>query len=157
MQQSRQWMASKAYFKAIDSLYGSTIGEGIGKEEKPLKSKISRVKTNVPTERKEGLVLVGYADARNLPLVHTPNEGRRTLWQGAALKAQGLRAGYPDYTLYIAKNGYHGLMIELKRKKGGVTSDKQKYWIDLLNRNGYLAIICRGADEAIKAIEDYLK
>ncbi len=54
----------------------------------------------------------------------------------------------------VAKHGYHGLYIELKVGKNKPTV-AQEAWIALLNRNGYLARVVYGADEAIKLIEDY--
>lgn len=52
---------------------------------------------------------------------------------------------------------YHGLFIELKRRDGGKVSMQQKYYIARLNDNGYLAVVCYGAKEAIKIIEEYLE
>lgn len=73
------------------------------------------------------------------------------------LKAEGLKVGVPDTFIPIASNGYHGLFIEMKRKKGSATSAEQKAWIISLNAQGYKAVICKGADEAIRVLEEYLK
>ena len=56
----------------------------------------------------------------------------------------------------VPRGNYHGLYIELKRTKGGVISDAQKEWIEMLNGRGYLAVVAKGATEAIKVISDYL-
>ncbi len=58
--------------------------------------------------------------------------------------------------LPVARNGYHGLYIELKRQKGGTVSETQKSWITALAEQGYKAVVCRGADEAIGTIKEYL-
>lgn len=75
---------------------------------------------------------------------------------GYHLKQQGVRAGVPDLCLPIPANGYHGLFIEMKRADGGTATTQQKKWLSLLNANGYRALVCHGANEAIDAIEAYL-
>ena len=56
----------------------------------------------------------------------------------------------------IRHTWFCGLAIEMKREKGGVVSDEQQAWIDGLNNAGYKAVVCRGYDEAIKTITEYL-
>ena len=85
-----------------------------------------------------------------------PNGGKRAIKTAIALKAQGVKSGVPDMCLPVARGGYHGLYIELKRQKGGVVSETQKSWITALNTQGYKAIICHGAEEAIEQIRGYL-
>ena len=72
------------------------------------------------------------------------------------MKAQGLEPGFPDINLDVARNGYHGLRIELKRVKGGVVSKDQKIIIASLNEQNYLTVVCAGHAEAIKQIKLYL-
>ena len=86
-----------------------------------------------------------------------PNGGKRAIKTAIALKAQGVKAGVPDMCLPVARSGYHGLYIELKRQKGGTVSDEQREWIAALNTQGYKAVVCRGADEAIGTIKEYLQ
>lgn len=94
-----------------------------------------------------------------------PN-GARVSWKTAKkLKAEGMKAGVPDLCLpYPAYNGieysppdvkYHGLYIEMKTK-GGRVSPEQKEYIKFLLSVGYQVNVCWTADEAIKAIEEYL-
>lgn len=85
-----------------------------------------------------------------------PNGGKRAIKTAVALKKQGVKRGVPDMCLPVARGGYHGLYIELKRQKGGVVSDEQREWIAALNTQGYKAIICHGAEEAIEQIRGYL-
>lgn len=40
-------------------------------------------------------------------LYHIPNEGKRSLKEGARMKAEGLKAGVPDLCLPVARGGYH--------------------------------------------------
>ena len=67
-----------------------------------------------------------------------------------------MKPGVPDLCLPVARGGYHGLYIELKRAVGGILSDEQKWWIDELKSQGYAAIVCHGAEEAIRTIKEYL-
>lgn len=70
-------------------------------------------------------------------------------------KAEGLNPGLPDLLLCLPDKL---LFIEMKRTKGGVLSQYQKEWIEELNKiSNVEAIVCRGCDEAIKAVENRLK
>jgi hypothetical protein len=51
---------------------------------------------------------------------------------------------------------YHGLWIEMKRRKGGQVSADQHGWMDALRAEGYAVAVARGADEAIEIIIAYL-
>jgi hypothetical protein len=90
-------------------------------------------------------------------LVAVPNGGLRNMPEAVRFKAEGVRKGFPDMLLPVARGAYHSLAIELKRRKGGVVSPEQKAWIAALNEQGWLAVVCRGADEAIEVITDYLR
>ena len=63
----------------------------------------------------------------------------------------------PDIFLPIANNRYHGLFIELKRRVGGSLQPDQKDWIGQLEVQGYKAVVCKGAEEAMRVIEEYIK
>jgi hypothetical protein len=58
--------------------------------------------------------------------------------------------------LPVARGGYHGLFIEMKRQKGGTVSPTQRDWIEYLLAQGYQAVVCRGFDAAREVIEQYL-
>ena len=89
-------------------------------------------------------------------LFHIPNGGRRSAREGNKLKKEGVQAGVPDLYMDIAKGGYHGFRLELKKLKGGIVSAEQKERIAVLNEEGYKAVVCRGFDESVKAIEEYM-
>ena len=89
-------------------------------------------------------------------LYHIPNEGMRTFAQTNWLKSLGMKKGVPDICLPVRRRNYGALYIELKTPKGRL-SKEQKEWIDLLNRTGNLAVVCRCFEEAISTIEVYLK
>ena len=88
-------------------------------------------------------------------LFAVPNAGKRTPRQGASMKAEGLRPGFPDIGLLTARKGRHGLFIELKRP-GGRATPEQKAWIERLDAQGYSAHVCVGWLAATDLIERYL-
>lgn len=57
----------------------------------------------------------------------------------------------------MARKGYNGLAIELKRDTKAKVSTDQRSWLTELNFQGYKAEICYGFDDAQKVITDYLK
>lgn len=89
-------------------------------------------------------------------LFHIPNGGNRDARTGYQLKIQGAKAGVPDLFLPCAKCGYHGLFIEMKRRKGWSISKQQEYWLAHLAAENYLTKVCLGADSAIQLIDDYI-
>ena len=89
-------------------------------------------------------------------MYHVPNGGKRDAATAVALKRQGVKAGVPDIMLPAARAGYHGLYIELKRKRGGRTSDHQSEWLDALSAQGYKAALCYGWEQAAGTIIEYL-
>ena len=82
-----------------------------------------------------------------------PNGGKRK--NGWWEKSEGLKSGVPDIFLSVAKNGKHGLYIELKYGKNK-PSKNQLEWLSALSDEGYEAKVCYGFDEAKKAICDYM-
>lgn len=92
-----------------------------------------------------------------LSLLHAiPNGGHRGKAPAGKLKAEGVRPGVPDYHLPVARGGYIGLWIELKRTKGGRTSPEQRAWIAALQAHGHRAVVCCGWEQAWAEIRDYL-
>lgn len=84
------------------------------------------------------------------------NGGLRGKAEAARFKAEGVKAGVPDLCIPIARGGYHGLFIEMKFGRNKPT-DEQMKWLSTLERNGYMATVCWGAEEAISVIEQYAK
>ena len=99
-----------------------------------------------------------YSRINKIPenlLMHIPNGGNVGARNGKNLKAMGVRAGTPDYFLAYPSGKYHGLWIEMKSETGRV-SPEQKTAIEVLGKQGYLAVVCRSTDEARLTIEQYL-
>lgn len=116
----------------------------------------------IPTESEEQCSLFEWAKVfeDQYPelrlLFHVPNGGLRNKATAVRLVAEGVRSGVPDLFLPVARKGFHGLFIEMKKKRGGALTDKQKEWIAALNDQGYKAVVCYGWDDARKVIEEYL-
>lgn len=89
-------------------------------------------------------------------IYHIPNEGKRSSFKGAELRSIGLKAGVPDLCLPVPKGDYHALYIEMKKDNKSRVRAEQKKWLENLNNQNNLAVVCRSADEAIKVLEKYL-
>lgn len=88
-------------------------------------------------------------------LVAIPNGGNRQKAVAGKLKAEGVRAGFPDMFLPVARHGFLGLMIELKAQ-GGSLRQSQRDWLEFLSGQGYMAVCCVGAESAMETIQGYL-
>ncbi|OEH66781.1 MAG: hypothetical protein BAX61_13330 [Psychrobacter sp. B29-1] len=114
--------------------------------EQQIQNKIIRDAKKIPYK---GRTLSDY-------IVHAANGGKRPKRTAAGLKHGGVRKGYPDLIIDIARNGYHGLRIELKDESGGVVSKEQKERLQMLSDEGYLAVIRSGYQAAFNEILDYM-
>lgn len=84
-----------------------------------------------------------------------PNGGQRDIRVAKKLKEEGVVAGVPDMQVVSARNGYHGLFLELKNGKKGRLSDKQSAMIDFLTKKGYKCVIIRTLDDFIAETKEY--
>lgn len=107
------------------------------------------------SEAGEQEAVIQYCDLKHIPVVHIPNEGKRSVTAGARLKRAGMRTGFPDLFVPRANQGYNGLFIEMKYGHNKPT-EKQREWLKLLADEGYCCAVCYGFDEAVKVIERYL-
>ncbi len=89
-------------------------------------------------------------------LYHIPNGGKRDKKEAVNLKRQGVKAGVPDLCLPVARNGYHGLYIELKAGNNKPT-ENQSRWLAALKEQGYYTAVCYGWAEAAELIQKYLE
>ena len=100
-------------------------------------------------------------------LVSIPNGGKRDVAAGMKLVSEGLKAGFPDLFLYVARHGYHGLAIEMKRpeikrlykelnQSKGRVRPEQSDWLNRLSEQGYAAVVCYSFEQAKSIIEGYL-
>ena len=118
---------------------------------------------SVPTEAQEQTTLFQWAAMMQgripeLALLHSvPNGGSRNPIEARHLKEQGVKPGIPDVFLPVARGGYHGLYIEMKRRKGGRVSVEQKKMILALRDQGFRAEVCEGWEKARDVITEYMK
>ena len=120
---------------------------------------MARLKLAQISEHQEQASLFQWRDAmlRSMPelrlLFAIPGQGVARLKN---LQIEGYQKGIPDMMLAVARGEYHGLFVELKRRKGGKVSPEQYTWIAALASEGYAATVCYGWDEARETIQRYL-
>ena len=117
----------------------------------------------VPTEHEEQAFLIRRAwfERGKYPKLQlmfaVPNGGLRNKVVARKLKLEGLKAGVPDLILPVARGGYFGLYLEMKRLKGSTTAAEQKEWHAALQEEGYKVMVCKGAEVAWFELLEYLK
>lgn len=89
-------------------------------------------------------------------LFHIPNGGKRGKREAEKLKRMGVKPGVPDLCLPVARGGFHGLYVEMKRLEGGRVSTEQKAWLAALHEAGHCVALCEGHEQAIAVLRDYL-
>lgn len=124
---------------------------------------MAAVKPRVPTEDEEQITLFRWAELMaqtrwpELRLMyHVPNGGKRSKAEAGIFRAMGVKPGVPDVMLPVARQGYHGLYIEMKRTEGGRVSAEQRQWLDALAEQGYKTEVAYGWEQARKILEGYL-
>lgn len=88
-------------------------------------------------------------------LFAVPNGGARHVAVAAKLKAEGVRAGVSDLMLPVARHGFNGLFIEMKSLSGRATPEQMRF-MERVTEQGYMAVLCKGADAAMDTIKTYL-
>lgn len=111
-----------------------------------------RVARKVPLEKTEGIGLTSWVKSHYPDVIwaHVANENQERKI------AEGLLKGYPDYVLNEARGGYHGLYIELKRRKGGTVSAEQKKVGKTMTERGYLWLVAKGMPEGKAIVQWYM-
>lgn len=124
-----------------------------------------------PYEDQEQEAFVQWLQLKGYPHFRVPNETyTKSHKQRIKNKKLGVSSGIPDlavvvpdvwyvYGENVPPNTYTSrlVFIEMKRKKGGVTSVNQKKWIKTLNKAGVETVVCKGCDAAIEFIESITK
>jgi hypothetical protein len=93
-----------------------------------------------------------------------PNGGLRGAREAARMKGTGTLAGVAD--LFVMKSAWkrvdmydswlcHGLFIEMKACKNGLTEAQQTFRIEAMNA-GYGHVVCRSVDEFMQVVNEYL-
>ena len=121
------------------------------------------MKSLVATESEEQKALFQWATLASgkhyeLSLMFSiPNGSHKSIATAMRFKSEGLKAGVPDIFLPVARRGFHGLFVELKRVQGGKLSTEQGRWRAAILCEGYQSIVCKGWLEASEKIMEYLK
>lgn len=116
----------------------------------------SVVTTFLPKEEDEQIIVAQYLNHKDIFWIHPPNEGKRTPWRAAKLKKMGLLPGAVDILVLQAppnSPGARGVLLEMKRRKGGVVSPAQQEFFTRAAPHGWLCKVARGSDEAIEYLQ----
>ena len=111
-----------------------------------------------PTEAQIQISLLAECKLREqqhpeLALIHSiPNEAT---YRNGRLRAMGVKPGVPDLHLPVARGGFHGLWLELKRP-GEKPRPEQVYWHAALTAAGHRVVVCYTAETAMAEILAYL-
>ncbi len=90
-------------------------------------------------------------------LLHAiPNGDFRGWGVGVKLKAEGVIPGVPDLCMPVARGGFHGFYMELK-KSGGKVRDEQWEFMEALHAQGYFVRVTNHLQTALEIIENYLE
>lgn len=133
----------------------------------------------VPEEYDEQVAFVQWLNIKGYPCFHVPNSTyTKSFKQKIKNKKLGVSSGVPDLAVVVPNTGTRRVyvetldgddsadydqpisrlvFIEMKRRKGGVTSTNQKKWIKTLNEAGIQTVVCKGCDAAIEFIESITK
>ena len=114
----------------------------------------------LPLEDDEAVAFADWLRAMHIPHSHVANEvgGSTKTAKLRAMKAKrmGQTAGVWDYEIFVpiesplgGVDAYQERRVELKRRKGGVTSEAQKKWGRIYEMAGIPCAVCKGAEEAI--------
>ena len=126
--------------------------------------------TNIynPKEEDEQIGFVNYCRANGYKVHHCANEvgGSSQAMKMRAIKAKrlGTSKGFPDLLIFVPIYGqdeiadaYQPIAIEMKRRKGSVTSPEQKVWGEILSKSGIPFKVCHGCQEAIDFVDEVLR
>jgi hypothetical protein len=119
------------------------------------KPKTKDDKILVPTEEEEQERVAEKLDELNLLWFHPANGGKRFITTARKMKKAGVKPGVPDIWIITPPPNLpnrKGVVIELKREKGGTVSPDQKRWIRDLRQLGWHAVVCEGHREVVRVL-----
>lgn len=104
--------------------------------------------------------IVEYVDWQypHILYMHVPNEGRGKIsfTQMNKIKALGVKRGVLDLFFFDPRQGFVGLVMEVKSAKGKV-SKEQRNWMCNLKARGWLTVVVNSFDAAKQYLDDYYK
>jgi hypothetical protein len=88
-----------------------------------------------------------------------PNGGKRDSREAQGLKGQGVTAGILDLALDVARGGFHGFKLELKKPGGKCAkpSKEQEKYIEFVTAEGYFCAVSNDFVECKSLVLDYLE
>lgn len=121
----------------------------------------------IPKEEDEQIAFVSWCKLNNIVCHHCANEigGSTRALKLRAIKAKkmGTSKGFPDLLVFVPIKGinhridaWQMLAIEMKRKKHSSTSKEQKEWLKILELSGIPSRVCKGAEEAVAFVREYM-
>lgn len=84
-----------------------------------------------------------------------PNGGKRDKKEAAGLKKQGVRSGWPDCQLMLARKGYHGLFLEGKVDDNDESKNQERIR-GALEKAGYCCRVFWSKEEFMDIVNWYL-
>ena len=82
---------------------------------------------------------------------------RLSINQAKRMKAAGYLRGVPDLLFFEPREGFAGLAIELKAKKGGRVSPDQRSVLNALKTRNWRTEVAHGYDHALSILRDYFE
>lgn len=142
----------------ISSMAGQKTVSGAEFRRKYKGNKVGRSRgTGRESELQQGCVKwfrLAYPEFRNL-LISIPNSSASTLGEGSRFKREGLMPGASDLFLFVARDGWHGLGIEMKTDVGRLSEQQLDWGVGVLE-SGYLYVVCRSFDGFRSLVNEYL-
>lgn len=126
-----------------------------------LKNRLAHKRTPKEEDEQEQLFIWAKKNEKDYPHLQLLNASlmgaNLSIHQRKKAVRIGCKKGFPDISLPVARCGYNGLFIELKRVRFGRISDEQADVLLKLNRlGGNLAVSVKGAQESQRLIKAYL-
>lgn len=141
--------------KLLEAIVSGKVGNAKQTTRKAAETNYGASESQIQQDCMKWFWLQYPAMAQSGLLFHIPNEGIRLGRMGARVKREGVVRGVADLFLCVARGGYHGLFIEMK-KPGRYQRPEQKTWQRHVEQQGYLYLVCKSLEEFMKIIKDYL-
>lgn len=114
-----------------------------------------KLKVQALSESQEQQALVRWCRLKKIPIIHIPNEGKRSVATARWLEAMGMRSGAADIFIARPTINYSGFWIEMKARGKKPTNNQAKF-LKEMEKEGYKADFFDDWTKAKEAIEKYL-